>query len=457
MSALPVIAVFDVGKTNKKIFLFDEQYAIVEERSVQFPEIADEDGDPCEDLDQLTDWTLSSLRELSTLGAFEVKAINFSAYGASLVHLDAEGKPMLPLYNYLKPYPADLQRRFYEDYGGETVMSMHTASPALGSLNSGMQLYRLKQERKDIFDKIDCSLHLPQYLSYLAAGVKYSDITSIGCHTLLWDFSNHRYHEWVRREGIIQKLAPIFPSDEAIRLTGNEPARIAGVGLHDSSAALIPYLAGFEEPFVLISTGTWCISLNPFNPSYPNAEELKQDCLCYLTYTGKNVKASRLFAGYEHEQQVKKLADYFHLPPHYYETVAYDRSLAERLGKQFPPIKMKEGAGPGVSGFGERTLSSFNNYEEAYHQLMIDIVRQQVVSTKLIMPNDSVKKIFVDGGFSRNALFMHLLSLSFPGIEVYAAGIPQATAIGAALAIHKCWRGNALPDNIIELKLYPGF
>jgi len=88
---------------------------------------------------------------------------------------------------------------------------------------------------------------------------------------------------------------------------------------------------------------------------------------------------------------------------------------------------------------------------------MIDIVRQQVVSTKLIMPNDSVKKIFVDGGFSRNALFMHLLSLSFPGIEVYAAGIPQATAIGAALAIHKCWRGNALPDNIIELKLYPGF
>jgi len=461
MSALPVIAVFDVGKTNKKIFLFNEQYTIVEERSVQFPETTDEDGDPCEDIDQLTDWMKESLRGFDALRDFEVKAINFSAYGASFVHLDAGSKPMLPLYNYLKPYPENLQRQFYDDYGGETEISMHTASPVLGSLNSGMQLYRLKQERKAVFDKIDCSLHLPQYLSFLASGAKYSDITSIGCHTLLWDFSQHRYHEWVYREGIIGKLAPIFPSAETIRLTAGKGAeRMAGIGLHDSSAALIPYLAAFREPFILISTGTWCISLNPFNPSRPNAEELKQDCLCYLAYTGKNVKASRLFAGYEHEQQVKKLAEHFHVAPQYYETVLYDRSLVAALGKRFPPIekiKTEGSAQTGASAFSERALSSFNSYEEAYHQLMIDIVRQQVASTKLIMPDDPVKRIFVDGGFSRNSLFMHLLSLSFPGIEVYAAAVPQATAIGAALAIHQRWPGMQIPANIIELQLYPKF
>ena len=36
-----------------------------------------------------------------------------------------------------------------------------------------------------------------------------------------------------------------------------------GAGLHDSSAALIPYLSAFREPFILLSPGTWCISLNP--------------------------------------------------------------------------------------------------------------------------------------------------------------------------------------------------
>ena len=39
--------------------------------------------------------------------------------------------------------------------------------------------------------------------------------------------------------------------------------------------------------------------------------ELHEDCLCYLSYEGEAVKASRIFAGYEHEQQVKRLADHF--------------------------------------------------------------------------------------------------------------------------------------------------
>ena len=57
-----------------------------------------------------------------------------------------------------------------------------------------------------------------------------------------------------------------------------------GIGLHDSSAALIPYLMNFKEPFVLISTGTWCISLNPFNEAPLTKEELKSDCLSYMSY-----------------------------------------------------------------------------------------------------------------------------------------------------------------------------
>jgi sugar (pentulose or hexulose) kinase len=52
-------------------------------------------------------------------------------------------------------------------------------------------------------------LHLPQYLSYLFSRVAASDITSIGCHTNLWDFSNNDYHEWVKKEAIIDKLAPL--------------------------------------------------------------------------------------------------------------------------------------------------------------------------------------------------------------------------------------------------------
>ncbi len=56
MPPTPVIAILDVGKTNKKLFLFDESYNIVWEDSAGVPEIKDEDGDPCEDLDLLNSW-----------------------------------------------------------------------------------------------------------------------------------------------------------------------------------------------------------------------------------------------------------------------------------------------------------------------------------------------------------------------------------------------------------------
>jgi L-fuculokinase len=39
MTQTPVIAIFDVGKTNKKLFLFNEDYEIVWEKTTQFPEI----------------------------------------------------------------------------------------------------------------------------------------------------------------------------------------------------------------------------------------------------------------------------------------------------------------------------------------------------------------------------------------------------------------------------------
>jgi L-fuculokinase len=449
-----VIAILDVGKTNKKLFLLDEQYRIVWENSVAFDGTKDEDGEPCEDLAQLTAWVRQSVNGLSALPDFRIRAINFSAYGASFVHLGKDGDPVAPLYNYLKPYPEALRKKFYETYGGEVTLSMLTASPVLGSLNSGMQLYRLKMEQPEVFARIHCSLHLPQYLSFLLTGRMFSDITSIGCHTNLWNFSQHHYHEWVYREGLIDKLAPILPST-SVQPVAAGPG-LAGIGLHDSSAAIIPYLESFREPFVLISTGTWCITMNPFNHAELTVAELQKDCLCYLSYQGKPVKASRLFAGYDHERQVQRLAEHFHVSAAYAATVAFDPACVAALALS-PETGLPTASAPSpvmASVFGQRRLDTFENFDQAYHRLLMDIMDQQVVSTQLVLRGTEVRRIFVDGGFGKNQVYMHLLAAAFPEVEVFAASIPQATAIGAALAIHPHWNKGPLPADIIELKYY---
>jgi sugar (pentulose or hexulose) kinase len=436
--SVPVILIFDVGKTNKKLLLFNEQYEVVYEESIQLKEIKDEDDFPCEDMDALTDWIKNSFDKIINDKRFHVSAINFSAYGASFVNIDKDGKTITPLYNYLKPYPEKIKQQFYATYGDENVIARETASPVLGSLNSGLQLYRLKYQQPEIFNQIKYSLHLPQYLSFIFSKECATDITSVGCHTMLWNFEEKNYHEWVYKEGIDKKFAPIYNSDKIIAHLKNINI---GIGLHDSSAALIPYLKFCKEPFILISTGTWCISLNPLNSSPLTGDELKNDCLCYLTYKGKPVKASRLFAGYEHEMQTKKLSLHFNKAVDYYKTVRYNDAFLNKIKKE-------------EVNFSDTDLRMFDSYEEAYHTLMFHIIQKQVVSTNLVLNTSFVKKIFVDGGFSTNEIYMKLLADKYDDNNIFAATIPCATALGAAIALHQHWNNKQLPENLIRLKLF---
>jgi len=452
MSKEPVIAIFDIGKTNKKLLLFDEQYKIVFEQSEQFIEIEDEDGFPCEDVNLLTNWVRESFSNIIADDQFNVKAVNFSAYGASFVLLDEESKVIAPLYNYLKPFPDKLKKDFYSAYGNQTMLCRQTASPALGNLNAGLQLFRLKYEKQDIFRNVRYALHLPQYLSFIISKKHYADITSVGCHTHLWDFENDRYHFWVRKEGIEDKLAPLQNCKSVIGFV--EQSVAIGVGLHDSSSALIPYLNVFSESFVLISTGTWCISLNPFNTTPLTDEELLSDCLCFLSYDGHQVKASRLFAGYVHEQQVKRIASHFNKPVDYYKTVLYSPGIVAILREINPASACQKDQQGCSSAFEAISLDVFAGYEEAYHQLMIEIAERQVKSTQLVLQNSSVRRVFVDGGFSKNSIYMHLLANAYPELEIYAASVAQASALGSALAIHEHWNGQGLPTDLIEMRFY---
>jgi len=423
MEAISVIAIFDIGKTNKKLLLFDEHYKLVWEISNKFGELVDEDGFPCEDVEALTFWIHDSIQSLLKDDRFLIKAINFSAYGASFLYLDKNGKLIPPLYNYLKPFPSDLSKKFYLDHGSEEKLAIETASPILGNLNSGMQLYRIKHQLPEKYQYIETALHLPQFLSYLLTGNLYSDYTSIGCHTQLWDFNKNTYHNWVSDEGIDLRLAPIKDGDAIGGYFDNSIP--VGIGIHDSSAALIPYLISFSEPFILLSTGTWCISLNPFNHFDLTEDQLKQDCLFYISFKGDPVKASRLFAGWEHEQKVKELAAQFNKPQDYYLTVSFDAEL----------LKNQE----------------LQSYESAYHQLMWYIIQQQVISTNLVLSGTNVRKIFVDGGFSKNPIYLQLLANSFPDLKIYAASLSQASALGAALSIHQHWNKYDVPKDMIEL------
>src|SRR5690606_2561047 len=139
------------------------------------------------------------------------------------------GQYLTPLYNYLKPYPESLSDNFYRKYGGRDEFSVQTASPALGSLNSGLQIYRISQTKPEVADRLKYVLHFPQYLSFLLSGQACSDKTSIGCHTGMWDFENQQYHYWLKEEGLEEKLAPILSGKTVVNVHKHDTDLAIGI------------------------------------------------------------------------------------------------------------------------------------------------------------------------------------------------------------------------------------
>lgn len=432
---VPCVAVFDIGKTNKKCILFDHYFNIIHEVEARFAEIQDDDGEPCEDLQQLTAWLLSTWKELEADERFDVLAVNFTTYGASLVHLDAHDKPATPLYSYLKPYPQDLEEQFYSRYGDKLSFATTTASPNLGMLNSGLQLYWLKYKKPHLFAKIKTSLHFPQYVSFLFSGNKVSEYTSIGCHTGLWNFETSTYHRWVYEENILPLLPKITGQANQFCTTFRKKRIPAGIGLHDSSSALIPYLKKYTDPFLLVSTGTWGITLNPFSKETLRPEELQRDCLNFLTFAGQRVKASRVFIGNEHEEQVKKLAAHYQKPLDYFKIVPFEPSYVEALEVAPANGQARNGKAQPVKLNIQLDLSQYPSYEEAYHALMLKITEPQIEAIRLAAEyqTEDIAYLLVDGGFGKNKIFIHLLQESFPNLSVIVSDNAQGTALGAAM------------------------
>lgn len=428
-----VTAVFDIGKTNKKFFLFDCKFQEVYREYTQIKPTTDEDGHPTEDLDSLTKWLQKVFDHILNSEMYNIEAINFSTYGASLVHLDDDGNVLTPLYNYTKPFPAEITHSFYSKYGPELKFTMETGSSNSGMLNAGMQLYWLKYTKPDIFKKIRYSLHLPQFISYIFTGIPLSEYTSIGCHTALWDYSKKDYHDWVYHEKLYKILAPIVPTETSINMNYNGRRLKIGVGIHDSSSALLPYVRSIKKRFVLVSTGTWSITLNPFSTTVLNQKETQMNCINYMRINGNPVKAARFFLGNEYNLQIEHLTRHFNVPEDYHKEVAFDHALYTELSTNFKP--MFRWAGFSTPDMPLETEISYDSFDRAYNHLMFELVRLQVESIKIAIGNTHIKRLYIDGGFSDNDVYIKLLTLYLPHMQLRTTASSLGSALGAAIAI----------------------
>ena len=425
--------VFDIGKTNQKYFVFDKNYKILAGAKISIPKIEDEDGHIAEDIKAIVSWMKASFEILLLSKKFQIEKVNFCGFGATMVHLDKEGNLASSVYDYHKTFEADTLIPFFRDYGPESSFIVQTGSKNLNFLNSGKQLYWLKHRRPEIFKKIHKTLHLPQYLSYVFTGKMYSEYTSIGCHTDLWDYQKKKYHYWVEAESLDSLFPPIVKTQTTVIKKFGSRKITFGIGIHDSSAALLTYLLMGKDSFILLSTGTWCINFNPFTrDSIFNLNQIKAGATAYMKIDGSPVKSSRLFLGEEHRLKVQKLINQFNLPKFYHRELKFDNTILKKVLKKskncFHWKYLDNSSAPNYDDL------NFSKFEIAYYQLikeLVELLQNQINVICEILP----KYIYVDGGFSDNNIFIEILKRKFPDQKIKSKPSSYSCALGSAMLI----------------------
>ena len=70
-----VIAIFDIGKTNKKILLYNKHLEVVYSSSINFKEVVDDDNFPCDDIESIEKWIKEEIKTIQLKNEFTIARI----------------------------------------------------------------------------------------------------------------------------------------------------------------------------------------------------------------------------------------------------------------------------------------------------------------------------------------------------------------------------------------------
>ncbi|MCA1326343.1 FGGY-family carbohydrate kinase [Herbaspirillum sp. alder98] len=292
-------AVFDIGKTNVKLTLVDHhgQELAVRRR----PNATRQDGPyPHHDVATIEAWLLENLTQLAR--RWHIAAIVPVAHGATAALVDDEAL-VLPVADY----EHDFQLPGYDRLRAPFEQ---TFSPRLDlGLNLGRQLYWQQQQFPQAFGRARHVLMYPQYWAWRLCGVMAAEVSSLGCHTDLWQPGLARYSTLVEHCGWSHLMPPLRHAWDTLGTV--RPALVASTGLpadcrvlcgvHDSNASLVRHLEpGPDRARIVLSTGTWVIAAALDGQLAPLQEH--SDMLANVNVVGAPVACMRFMGGREFAQ-----------------------------------------------------------------------------------------------------------------------------------------------------------
>ena len=416
----PLIAVFDVGKTNAKISLVDPALGRETWSRRRANDVVQGAGGRELDVVAIEAWLLDELRQAPERGRITV--IVPIAHGAAAVLVDHAGEVLAA---------PDYEDTCFDEVSAEYTPLRDsyslTFSPSLPhGLNLGRQLFYLQTRRPELFQRAAHVLLYPQYWAWRLSGVMASEVTSLGTHTDLWRPHERGYSSLAKKQGWSRLMPPqrsasdrLGPLTAAVVAATGIPASCeVACGIHDSNASYLRFLMDRErEAFTVVSSGTWTIVMANRGDLRRLREE--RDMLANVNIYGAPIATARYMGGREYEAIAQGC-----------DEPGFD-ALIEVLARGAMALPSFASAGPYS---GRRGNIEGGEGLNSAQRAALATLYSALMTAQLIELLGTAGEIFIDGPLARNPLFGSLLGACVPAgtVRIYPEG--GGTRVAAHLA-----------------------
>lgn len=415
------VAVVDIGKTNAKLALVDMD-TLSEVAVRRMPNAVLTDGlYPHFDCDRLWSFIKQSLAELNA--QTPVQAISVTTHGATAALLKADGSLAMPVLDYEHTGPDELT----VEYDAVRPPFAETGTPRLPmGLNLAAQLFWQARRFPEAFAEVATIVTYAQYWACRLTGIATNEVTSLGCHTDLWQPGTGRWSSLVDRMGWEPLMAPVHKAGDRLGAVLPDLAAELGLapdmpvfcGIHDSNASLYPHLLQQTAPFSVVSTGTWVITLTVGGAA--DRLDPDRDCLINVNALGEPVASSRFMGGREFSSLVDGVDRC--AQDDIDAVLAREIMLLPSLHPGSGPFPHRQGGWVGD----ERTLSGAERFAA------VSLYLAMMTATCLELTGAAGPAI-VEGPFAKNDVYKRMLAVATGRPVLTSGGSATGTSIGAAL------------------------
>lgn len=449
-----LVIVLDVGKTMTKMTLWSRDGSLIA-RETRANQRIDAGQYISLDIAGIDLWMADTLLDFSRRGAID--AIIPVGHGAAAVVI-RNGEILAPSVDYEEPIP-ERERSAYDK--GRSPFE-ETGSPKLpNGLNLGVQLHRLEQLFPAMLFQGSTILTWPQFWAWRLSGVCASEVTSLGCHTDLWNPNSATPSGLAVSRGWAARFPPLRRAGEILGPVTSEWVTRAGLspdtqvycGLHDSNAALLaarafPEIAGKEA--TVLSTGTWFVAMRSPKSGvrfvFPPLDEAR-DCLVNVDAAGTAIPSARFMGGREIELLTGSETPRIDIKPDQPSLVAAVSAVLQRGSHILPTFAPGFGPFPKAAGLWLEKPEAPDDRRAAiclYAALMTDVMLNLI---------GSKEHILVEGRFSEAEVFVRALASLRPADRVYRANSRNDVSFGALRLLDPTLRPTTALERIIPLDI----